>query len=157
MKCKQPTETNNETNVVSKNGRLMKKGFCVICGSRKSRFIKDPKKGKGLLNDFITNLPVEMHMPGHNFTGPGTKLKQRLNPDLTPKANSKPVNRVDKAAMHHDICYVKNKDTKTRNNVCDRNMITEMKNIINPTLRERIERGIVSRIIGTKMNFGMGY
>ena len=26
-----------------------------------------------------------MHLPGHNFTGPGTKLNKRLNPDLTPK------------------------------------------------------------------------
>ena len=39
-----------------------------------------------------------MHLPGHNFTGPGTKLKKRLNPDLTPKEWSKPVNRVDEAA-----------------------------------------------------------
>ena len=58
-----------------------------------------------------------MHLPGHNFTGPGTKLKQRLNPDLTPKKWSKPVNRVDKAAYHHDICYLKNDDTATRNTV----------------------------------------
>ena len=48
-----------------------------------------------------------MHLPGHNFTGPGTKLKKRLNPDLTPKKWSKPVNRVDKAAYHHEICYLK--------------------------------------------------
>ena len=40
-----------------------------------------------------------MHLPSHNFTGPGTKLKKRLNPDLTPKKWSKPVNCVDKAAM----------------------------------------------------------
>ena len=44
-----------------------------------------------------------MHHPGHDFTGPGTKLKKWLNPDLTPKKWSKPVNRVDKAAYHHNI------------------------------------------------------
>ena len=48
-----------------------------------------------------------MHLPGHNFTGPGTKLKKRLNPDLTPKEWSKPINRVDKAAYHHDVFYLK--------------------------------------------------
>ena len=48
-----------------------------------------------------------MHLPGHNFTGPGTKLNKRLNPDLTPKKWSKPINRVDKAAYHHDVCYLK--------------------------------------------------
>jgi len=51
-----------------------------------------------------------MHMPGHNFNGPGTKLNKRLDEDMTPKAWSKPINRVDKAADHHDISYVKNKD-----------------------------------------------
>ena len=65
-----------------------------------------------------------MHLPGHNFTGPGTKLKKRLNPDITPKKWSKPVNRVDKAAYHHDVCYLKNDDDATRNAVCDKNMLT---------------------------------
>ena len=97
-----------------------------------------------------------MHHPGHNFTGPGTKLNKHLNPDLTPKAWSKPINRVDQAAYHHDICYVKNKDTKTRNEVCDRNMLEELDGIYNPTLRERIDREIVRPIIGTKKRFGMG-
>ena len=53
-----------------------------------------------------------MHLPGHNFIGPGTKLNKRLNPDLTPKAWPKTVNRVDQAANHHDICYVKTKKQK---------------------------------------------
>jgi len=108
------------------------------------------------LNKAINSLPFEMHLPGHNFTGPGTKLNKRLNADLTPKACSKPVNRVDQAAYHHDICYVKNKDTKTRNEVCDKEMLEELDGIHNPTLRERIDRGIVRPIIGTKKRFGMG-
>jgi hypothetical protein len=56
-----------------------------------------------------------MHLPGHNFTGPGTKLNKRLNEDMTPKEWSKPINSVDEAAMHHDICYLQHDDTKTRN------------------------------------------
>jgi len=63
---------------------------------------------------------------------------------------------VENAAYHHDICYVKNKDTKTRNKVCDKNMLTEHNGIYNPTLRERMERGVVSPIIGTKKRFGWG-
>ena len=97
-----------------------------------------------------------MHLPGHNFTGPGTKLNKRLNADLTPKAWSKPVNRVDQVAYQYDICYVKYKDTKTRNEVCDKNMLAELDGIYNPTLRDRIDRGIVRPIIGTKKRFGMG-
>ena len=97
-----------------------------------------------------------MHLPGHNFTGPGTKFNKRLNPDLTPKKWSKPVNRVDKAAYHHDFCYLKNDDTATRNAVCDKNMLKELKGIYNPTLRERLDKSIVSKPIGTKVKFGMG-
>ena len=99
----------------------MKRGTCVICGTTKTQFIKT-QKGGSLLNKAINNLPFEMHLPGHNFTGPGTKLKKRFNPDLTPKKWSRPVNRVDKAAYHHDVCYLKNDDTATRNAVCDKNV-----------------------------------
>jgi len=95
-----------------------------------------------------------MHMSGHNFTGPGTKLNKQLNEDMTPKAWSKPINRLDQAAYHHDICYVKNKNTITRNEVCDKNKLIELNGIYNPTLRERKERGVVSTIIGTKKRFG---
>ena len=73
----------------------------MICGTTKTQFIK-ASKGGSLLNKAINDLPFEMH---HNFTGPGTKLKKRPNPDLTPKKWSKPVNHVDKAAYHHDVCY----------------------------------------------------
>ena len=133
----------------------MKRGTCVICGINKAQFIK-ASEGGSLLNKFINNLPVEMHLPGHNVTGPGTKLNKRLNPDLTPKKWSKPINRVDKAAYHHDICYLKNNDTATRNAVCDKNMLKELKGIYNPTIKERMERGLVSSLIGTKKKIWMG-
>ena len=97
-----------------------------------------------------------MHLPSHNFTGPGTNLKKRLDPDLTPKKWSKPVNRVDKTAYHHDLCYLKNDGTATKNAICDKNMLNELKGIYNPTLRERLDKSIFSKLIGTKVKFGMG-
>ncbi|GBN18450.1 hypothetical protein AVEN_78477-1 [Araneus ventricosus] len=91
-----------------------------------------------------------MHLPGHQFTGQGTQLlrgKTRLNPDLTHKEWSKPINQVDESAYKHDVCYIKNKDTETRNKVGDSNMIKELDEIPNPTIRERIEKTIVKPII----------
>ena len=73
------------------------------------------------LNSLVNKLPFEMHLPGHNFTGPGTKLNKRLNPDGTPKECSMPINRVDNAAYHHDLYYSKHDETKTRNEICDKN------------------------------------
>ncbi|GIY74294.1 uncharacterized protein CEXT_131881 [Caerostris extrusa] len=72
--------------------------------------------GKGFINSAINNLPFEMHLPGHNFTGPRNSTfmgKTRFNSDLSYKDWSKPINRVDKAAYNHDVCYLKNKDTKS--------------------------------------------
>ena len=159
VRCKKKTTSDQIQIVTTSNNRQMKRGSCAICGTTKMQFIKSREakaKGGSILNKMINNLPVEMHLLGHNFTGPGTKLNKRLNADLTPKEWSKPINRIDKAAYHHDICYLKNNDTATRNNVCDKNMLQEMKNIYNPTLRERMERGLVSTLIGTKKRFGWG-
>ena len=165
VRCKKNTKTTSEQIVTTSNNRQMKRGPCAICGTTKTQFMGKAfktiaklgkAKGGSILNKMINNLPVEMHLLGHNFTGPGTKLNKRLNADLTPKEWSKPINRIDKAAYHHDICYLKNNDTATRNNVCDKNILQEMKDIYNPTLRERMERGLVSTLIGTKKRFGWG-
>ena len=98
-----------------------------------------------------------MHLPGHNFTGPGTKLYKRLNSDGTRKEWSIPINRVDNEAYHHDLCYSKHDDTKTRNEVCDKTMLGELSGIVNPTLRERIDKSIVGKLIRAKVKFGLGH
>ena len=128
VKCKKTTNTSNEQLTTTKNNRRMKRGTCTICGTTKTQFVKFTKGGS-VLNKFINNLP---------------------------KKWSKPINRVDKAAYNHDICYLKNNDTATRNAVYDKNMLKELKGIYNPTIREKMERGLVSSLIGTKARFGWG-
>ena len=59
VKCKKKkktTDTSDVQFVVSKNGRNMKRGTCVICGTTKTQFIK-AQKGGSLLNKAINNLP----------------------------------------------------------------------------------------------------
>ena len=79
VKCKKRTDTSNERVTTTKNNRHMKRRIYAICRRTKTQFIK-AQKGGSLLNKFINNLPVEMRLPGHNFTGPGTKLNKRLTP-----------------------------------------------------------------------------
>ena len=79
------TETKNVTTFTSEHERLMKLGQCVICGRIKSQFIKSDAIGGSFLNTTINKPPFELHLPGHNFTGPGTKLDKKLNADGTPK------------------------------------------------------------------------
>ena len=81
-----------------------------------------------------------MRLSGHNFTGSGSKLYKRLNPDGMQKKWSISINRVDNAAYHHDLCYSKHGDTKTSNGVCDKIMLGELSGIVNPTLRERKDK-----------------
>ena len=52
------------------------------------------------------------------------------------------INRVDNAASHHDLCYSKHDDIKTMNEVCDKTMLNELSGIMNPTLRERLDKAI---------------
>ena len=95
----------------------------------------------------------KMHLPKHNFTGPGTKLDKGLNSDGTPKSWSRPVDRIDKAAYHHDLSYAKYKN-KTKRIEADRRMIRELNDIVNPTLRELMERAVVRPIIAANANVG---
>lgn len=67
------------------------------------------KKGRGLFNKIIDKLPVELHLPGYNYCGPGTKLFKRL------QRGDKGINQLDEACRQHDISYSKFKDIERRN------------------------------------------
>src|SRR6218665_3453978 len=143
----------------------MLRGICTECCTIKTQFFKDAKGGDlvGSLNSVTkkTKLPWarflgEMHLPGHSFTGPDTRLDLRLKPDGAPKTFLKPVDRVDNAALRQDLSYMyaQYPDTASRN-VADREMVDELNKIPNPTFRERVERAIVKPILATKANLGL--
>ena len=164
VKCKSVTDSNNVEYVMSKNNRRMMKSTCAVCGGKKTTFVKSNTGGDiaSTISKYTSNIklpgqkfPGEIHLPGMNFAGPGTRLDIRLNNDLTPKDWSRPVDRVDNAAYHHDLAYTAYEDTPNRN-IADREMLRELNNINHPTLRERIEMGIIKPIIGTKARFGLG-
>lgn len=52
-----------------------------------------------LLNWFINNLPFELHLPGYNYCGPGTRLQKRL------ARGDKGINLLDEYCKEHDIAY----------------------------------------------------
>ena len=123
---------------------------CVINEANKINHLKSKKhlKNGGYLG--------AMHLTGHNFTGPGTRLDKRLDPKTDePYEWSKPINRVDKSSLHHDKCYRDNPSLKGRHK-CDDIMIDELDSIENPTTRECIERSVVKPIIKTKKWLGFG-
>ncbi len=95
----------------------------------------------------------EKHLPGHNYTGPGTNLKMRLDENDQPRKGEEPINRIDAAALKHDIIYRDFFDKSTRHQA-DREMIREIQSIQNPTQREILEAAVVIPILKAKLAIG---
>ena len=102
----------------------------------------------------------ELHLPGHNghkfhsYLGPGSRLDIRLNNNDQPHEWSKPICKVDEAALKHDIKY-RSENLEDRH-VADVHMIHELNNANNLTTREKIERALVKLIMKGKILFGGG-
>ena len=76
----------------------MRYGQCITCRKIKTQFVKRGDAGERFFSTLVIKLPFEMHLPGHNFIGPGITLDKRLNSDGTPMELSIPINRADNAA-----------------------------------------------------------
>ncbi|ESO94421.1 hypothetical protein LOTGIDRAFT_175419 [Lottia gigantea] len=114
---------------------------------------EDIQKSLGSLPGFLwAKYPAEKHLPGHNYTGPGTRLDLRLDENDNPKPGEEPVNKVDAAALKHDILY-RNKDITFRHQA-DKQMIDELENIPNPTFKEKLQRSLIIRLLKAKLKLG---
>lgn len=78
--------------------------------SRKSFIHKTSfkKKGSGIINSLLNKFPFELHIPGYNFCGPGTKLQKRLS------RGDVGINLLDEACKEHDIAYLNTTDINKR-------------------------------------------
>ena len=86
-----------------------------------------------------------------HYCGPGTNLELHLQPDgKTPKPGWEPVDRIDKAALHHDFYYSQHYYQHECAQVGDKLMIDEIMAINNPTCREHVERATVLPILRFK-------
>lgn len=65
-------------------------------------------RGSGIVDTLINKLPVELHIPGYNYCGPGTKLEKRL------KRGDRGINPLDEACKEHDIAYHNSRDLESR-------------------------------------------
>jgi len=98
----------------------------------------------------------EMHLPGHNFTGPGTRTDIRLDSNGNPQPWSKPINKIDWVSLDHDRCYIKHTNTRDRNIHCDPAMVNQLDNLTDLTFREKLERPLARNIIAAKAKLGLG-
>ena len=171
LKCKQKTNSKDITEVITKNNRRMLKGICIVCGSKKSTFVKSITSGKGLLNNVVAKLGdtgTEMHLPAlrgeyvpdgsfnnlhkYSYCGPGTKYDQRNSEGY------KGINELDSNCKLHDQFYNENTDTATRN-ISDTALAHRANEIANDSrydIAQRNMANLVAIIMNTKAKYGWG-
>lgn len=105
------------------------------------------------LNRTINSLPVELHIPGYQFCGPGTKLKKRL------ARGDQGVNDLDRACREHDIAYSKDKEVADRNRADLRlaDKAWERATASDSTAGERLAAWGVTNAMKAKVKLGMGH
>jgi Phospholipase A2-like domain len=106
----------------------------------------------GLLNHVINKLPVELHIPGYQFCGPGTHLEKRL------ARGDQGINQLDAACREHDIAYSRSNDL-TERHAADKVLAKKAQTRIiarDSSLGERAAATAVWAAMKAKTKLGMG-
>ncbi|KYM96670.1 hypothetical protein ALC62_12666 [Cyphomyrmex costatus] len=112
---------------------------------------------RGLLNKMISlsdksSLPFELHIPGYQFCGPGTRLEKRL------ARGDRGINPLDTACREHDVAYSHNNGL-TERHTADNILAEKARKRItarNSSLTERAAATAVWAAMKAKTKMGMG-
>ena len=124
------------------------------------RVYRNDKEGSGLVGDILGTvinksidlLPVELHIPGYQYCGPGTKLAKRL------QRGDPGINKLDAACKQHDIAYSKYSDSTNRARA-DKDLAErawERVKSEDASLAEKAAAWAVTNIMKAKSKFGGG-
>ena len=109
--------------------------------------------GFGMFNSLLKSLPVEVHIPGYHYCGPGTKLYKRL-------ARGDPgVNGLDRACKDHDIAYSNSHDNFESRKIADSILAKKaLERVIarDSSIGEKAAALGVATAMGAKRKLGMG-
>ncbi|XP_045777884.1 uncharacterized protein LOC123875870 [Maniola jurtina] len=100
-----------------------------------------------VLNWFINHLPFELHLPGYNYCGPGTKSYKK-----------KGINQLDEYCKEHDIAYQQSSDLSDRHKA-DIKLMNMARNRItasDASLEEKIADKNKAMIAKVKYGAGLG-
>lgn len=107
-------------------------------------------KGGSLVNWFINHLPCEIHLPGYNYCGPGTKLIERLD------RGDRGINQLDEFCKQHDIAYCESSSLQDRY-IADIKLMKMARKRINAsdaTTGEKIAAQLVNKAMLAKITSG---
>ena len=112
--------------------------------------MKRTVRGGGFINSVLKKIPIELHIPGYNFCGPNTKLKERL------ARGDVGINKLDEACKLHDIAYSNLKGLQEEHEA-DARLATAAEARINAkdsTWGERAAAWLVSKAMKAKIKVG---
>ena len=110
--------------------------------------------GSGVINNLLNALPVELHIPGYQYCGPGTKLQERL-------ARGDPgINPLDQACKIHDIAYLKNRENVQLRNEADEKLVQRAQERVlagDASIGEKAAAALaIANVMKIKSKLGMG-
>ena len=112
------------------------------------------KIGSGIIGSIVNKaidlLPVELHIPGYSYCGPGTKLSQRL------KRGDLGINKLDQACREHDIAYNDPKQDRTEADKKLAALAWERVKSPDASIGERSSAYLVTNLLNAKTKFGGG-
>lgn len=105
-----------------------------------------------LLNCLINHLPFELHLPGYNYCGPGTKLTKRLI------RGDRGINLLDEYCKQHDVAYNKSSSLIHRHKADIKLMKMARKRAqsSNASLGEKFAANLVNKAMLAKVSNGCG-
>lgn len=109
--------------------------------------------GSGIVNNILNKLPIELHIPGYQFCGPGTNLQKRL------ARGDSGVNLLDSACKEHDIAYSENRENIEKRNAADKILADKAWQRVlakDSSLGEKSAAYAVANIMNAKTKLGMG-
>lgn len=110
-------------------------------------------EGGGVFNSLLNKLPIELHIPGYNYCGPGTKLKHRL------LRGDRGINPLDEACKEHDIAYSLNRNDIAQRHRADKDLQDKALaryRASDASTGEKAAAWTVHKIMGVKRRLGMG-
>ena len=124
---------------------------------KKSKKNKKTCFGRGFLgkvvNKAIDHLPIELHLPGYQYCGPGTRLKERL------KRGDPGINLLDQACKEHDVIYSKTRGDSSLRREADQALASKAWSRVksrDASVRERLAALAVAGIMKAKTKLGAG-
>ena len=111
------------------------------------------KKGRGLVNKLLNSLLVELHIPGYQYCGPGTKLAKRL------ARGDSGINALDTACKEHDIVYSRNRENIKTRNAADKVLANKAWGRVTAKdagIGEKMAAYAITNAMKLKRKFGMG-